>query len=66
MCLTPEYHATSTRTDGLEIVALHKVPAIGLQVVDEVRIVAPEQASLDGGTGSVNTYYKGKYLSISR
>jgi len=47
-------------TDGLEIVAFTKVPVKGLQVVDEVSIVAPEQASLDGGTRSVTQILKVK------
>jgi hypothetical protein len=41
-------------TDGLEAVAYAKVPVVGVHIVEEAaNVIAAEQASFDGGPGSV-------------
>ena len=40
---------------GLELVPCSNVPAVLVQVVDEVNIVAETQASFDGGVGGLIT-----------
>ena len=64
-CATNEYHTSAPGVPlheldmvGLEDVAYANVPAVVVHVVLEDNVVAPEQASFEGGPGSVTQMLK--------